>query len=200
MCHQHVTLWDVDRKARQILIDTRNDKLLSASLAEIREKVCTTINAITNPPPPPRKLWCWRSANSEKADSQYSLKEKEIVDWLQDASIEFEFTLALAKDTTIMKHNFPILVPCIPLAFDPTEDGHLREVEECNELPTGTIVKARCIKPAYRRAPEQRSAHTIFALKDVVTANFCIRDGLYVCGFCIHPSWLKHKLLQCMKC
>ena len=44
-------LRDVDRKARQILIDTRDEKLLNASLADIKEKVQTAINAITNPPP-----------------------------------------------------------------------------------------------------------------------------------------------------
>jgi hypothetical protein len=91
-------------------------------------------------------------------------------------------------------------VPHIPLTFDPTEAGHLQEVEECNELPTGSIIKARWIKPAYRRAPEQRATHTIFALKDVMTANICIRDGLYICGLRICPSRLKHEPMQCMKC
>jgi hypothetical protein len=127
-------------------------------------------------------------------------KEKEIVDWLNNAGVESNFTSALAEDATITKCNFPILIPCIPLTFDPTEDSHLREVEECNELPTGTIVKARWIKLVYRRAPEQRSAHAIFALKDVATANICIRDGLYVCSLHIRPSQLKHKPMQCMKC
>jgi hypothetical protein len=127
-------------------------------------------------------------------------KEKEIIDWLNNTGVEFNFTSALAEDATITKCNFPILIPHILLMFDPTEDSHLREVEECNELPTGTIVKARWIKPAYRRASEQRLAHTIFVLKDVTTANICIRDSLYVCSLCICPSQLKHEPMQCMKC
>ena len=45
-------LRDVDRKARQILIDTRDDKLLKASLVEIKDKVQAAIDTITNPPPP----------------------------------------------------------------------------------------------------------------------------------------------------
>ena len=44
-------LRDVDRKARQILINTRDEKLLNASLADIKEKVQEAIKAITNPPP-----------------------------------------------------------------------------------------------------------------------------------------------------
>jgi hypothetical protein len=92
------------------------------------------------------------------------------------------------------------MVPHIPRAFDPSEEGHLREVEECNKLPTGALVKARWIKPAYRRAPEQRATHTIFTLKDVQSADICIRDGIYICGLHIRPSWLKHEPMQCMKC
>ena len=93
-----------------------------------------------------------------------------------------------------------MLVPRIPLTFDPTEDSHLREIEECNELPKGTIFKARWIKPINRRTPEQRAAHAIFALKDPKLANICIRDGLRVCGLRIFPSRLKHEPMQCMKC
>jgi hypothetical protein len=45
-------LRDVDRKVRQILINTRDNKLPNASQAEIKEKVCAAINAIADPPPP----------------------------------------------------------------------------------------------------------------------------------------------------
>jgi hypothetical protein len=172
---------DIDRKARQILIDTKDDKLLSASLAEIKEKVHTAISAITNPPPP-KEVTILEISKLCKGGFTILFKEKEITDWLQDPNVESEFTAVLVEDAAITKHTFPIMVPRIPLTFDPSEEGHLREVEECNELPTGTIVKARWIKPAYRRAPEQRAAHTIFALKEVTTANICIRDGLYICG------------------
>ena len=88
-----------------------------------------------------------------------------MVNWLQDTGVEFEFTVALADDATIAKCTFSVLIPHMPLTSDPTEDSHLREIEKCNELPTGTIVKARWIKPINRRALEQRVAHAIFTLK-----------------------------------
>ncbi|KAN0139117.1 hypothetical protein V8E53_003119 [Lactarius tabidus] len=171
----------VGRKARQILIDTRDDKLLNASLAEIKEKVNAAINTITNPPPP-KEATILEISKLRKGGFMVLFKEKEAVKWLQDPSIESNFTSVFAEDATITKHTYPIMVPRILLTFDPSEEGHLREVEECNKLPTGTIVKARWIKPAYRRAPEQRSAHAIFSLKEITIANICIRDGLYVCG------------------
>jgi hypothetical protein len=190
---------DVDRKTRQILIDTRDDNLLKASLTKIKEKVCTAINAITNPPPT-KDMTVLEISKLCKGGFMVLFKEKEIVDWLQDTRVEFKFTSVLAEDALITKHTFFILVPHIPLTFNLTEEGHLREVEECNKLPAGTIVKARWIKPAYRRTLEQRAAHAIFALKDVMTANICIRDSIYVCRLWICPSRLKHKPMQCMKC
>ena len=43
---------DLDRKARQILIDTLDPKIAESSQATIKEKVSEAIKAITNPPPP----------------------------------------------------------------------------------------------------------------------------------------------------
>ena len=88
----------------------------------------------------------------------------------------------IAPDTTITRRTYPILIPHIPTTFDPAVEEHLREVEECNDLPAGTIVKARWIKPKYRRPPAQKAAHAIFAIKDINIANTCIRDGISVCG------------------
>lgn len=192
-------LRDVDRKARQILVDTRDEKLLNASLADIKEKVQTAINAITNPPPP-QDVTVLEINKLRKGGFTVLFSGKEVVSWLQDEGVEFEFTVALADDASIAKRTFSMLVPRIPLTFDPTEDSHLREIEECNELPKGTIIKARWIKPINRRTPEQRAAHAIFALKDPKLANICIRDGLRVCGLRIFPSRLKHEPMQCTKC
>ncbi|KAF8269410.1 hypothetical protein EI94DRAFT_1547073, partial [Lactarius quietus] len=119
--------------------------------------------------------------------------------WLQDLENEFSFKTGLAPDAEIVKCQYSILVPHIPLSFDPANDVNLHEVEECNDLPAGSIAKACWIKPEYRRAPEQWAAHTIFTMSDA-TANQCIRDGIFVCGMKIHPSRLKHEPMQCMKC
>lgn len=192
-------LRDVDRKTRQILIDTRDEKLLNASLAELKEKVQAAIGAITNPPPP-QDTTIVEISKLRKGGFTILFNGKDVVNWLQDTGVEFEFTIALADDATIVKRSYSILVPRVPLTFDPTEENHLREIEECNELPEGTIIKARWIKPINRRAPEQRAAHAIFALKDPKITNICIRDGIRVCGLRIFPSRLKHEPMQCMKC
>jgi hypothetical protein len=192
-------LRDIDRKVRQVLIDSLDPDITGASQVEIKEKECSAIVKITNPTPPEDttileviKLW--------KGGFIILFKDKEVVKWLQDLGAEFEFTTGLSRDAVIVQRSYSILVPCIPLTFDLTNEEHLREVKECNSIPAGTITKARWIKPVNRRLLGQRAAHAIFILKDITIANKFIRDGLKVCGLHIHPSRLKNEPMQCMKC
>ncbi len=192
-------LRDVDRKARQILIDTTDEKIRGASLAEIKEKVRIAIEAVIEPPPP-KDTTVIEIGKLCNGGFTVLFKDKGVVKWLQDPATELAFTSEIAPDATIKQHLYTLLVPRIPITFDPASEGQLREIEENNDLPTGTLVKARWIKPISRRNPEQRAAHAAFTFKDVNITNFCIRDGLYVCGMRTRPSRLKHEPMQCMKC
>ena len=155
-------LRDIDRNTRQILIDSRDKKLLNASLAELKEKVQAAIGAIMNPPPP-QDTTIVEISKLYKGGFTILFNGKDIINWLQDTGVEFKFMIALADDATIAKRSYSILVPRVPLTFDPAEENHLREVEECNELPEGTIIKAQWIKPINRRALEQRAAHSMYS-------------------------------------
>jgi hypothetical protein len=190
---------DVDRKARQILIDTMDEKILGASLTEIKNKVSAAFQAITDPPPP-KDTTIVEISKLRRGGITILFKDIEVIKWLQDPATEVNFTAEIAPDAMITKRSYAILVPRIPLSFDPASSDHLREIEESNDIPPGAIVKARWIKPEYRRTPEQRAAHAIFSIRDPNIANICIRDGIYVCGLRIRPSRLKHEPMQCMKC
>ena len=172
---------DVDRKSHQILIDTLDPKIAEMSLAGIKEKVSATMTAITNPPPP-KDFIITEVIKLRRGGFTVVFNDKEVIKWLQDEGAELEFTSGIAPDASITKRVYSILVPRVPLTFNPTDDKHLREVEESNNLPAGTLDKARWIKPVYRRTLGQMAAHAIFTLKDVNVTNACIRDGLYVCG------------------
>ena len=192
-------LRDMDRKARQILIDTVDPNITGASQAEIKEKVNATIRKITDPAPP-KDTTVLEVIKLRKGGFTILFKDKEVVSWLQDPGVEFEFTSELSRDASIVKRSYSLLVPRIPLSLDPTNVEHLREIEECNDIPTGTITKARWIKPVNRRVQGQRAAHAVFTFDDITIANERIRDGLKVCGLHIRPCRLKHEPMQCMKC
>lgn len=192
-------LRDVERKARQILIDTTDPRITEASLAEIKEKVSNAIKSIADPSQP-KEVSVTEVIKLRKGGFTVIFKDKETVNWLQDADLASKFTTAIATDASITKRVFPILAPRVQLTFDPSVDRHLREIEECNNLPFGTIEKARWIKPENRRAPGQMAAHAILTITDIDIANACIRDGITICGLRIRPSRLKHEPMQCMKC
>ena len=172
---------DLDRKAHQILIDTLDPKIAELSQAATKEKVSEAIKAITNPPPP-RDTTITEVNKLRKGGFTVIFKEKEVVNWFQDAGVELEFTTRISPDASISKRIYSILAPCIQLTFDPSDEKQLREIEECNSLPVGSIGKARWIKPAYRRAPSQKAAHAILTIRDASIANVCIRNGMYICG------------------
>jgi hypothetical protein len=112
-------------------------------------KVSTAIGAITNPPPP-KDTTILEISKLRKGGFTVLFKEREVISWLQDAGVELEFGTRIAQDASITKCIYSILVLCIPLSFNPSDDEHLREVEECNNLPAGSIEKARWIKPVQR--------------------------------------------------
>jgi hypothetical protein len=172
---------------------------MGASLAEIKDKVSTAIKAVADPPPP-KDTTIVEIGKLRNSGITILFKEKEVVDWLQDATAELAFMAGIAQDAIIRQHQFTILVPRVPLTFDPAIESHLREVEENNDMPARTLCRARWIKPVNRRSPEQRAAHAAFTLRDINITNAFIRDGIYVCGMRLRPSRLKHEPMQCMKC
>ena len=73
-------------------------------------------------------------------------QDRDIIRWLQDPIVDFEFMTSISPDTAIVKCIYSLLVPCILTTFDPDTKAHLREIEECNGLPEGTIAKVCWIK------------------------------------------------------
>ena len=132
---------DVNRNSRQILIDTMDPKITGASIAEIREKVSNTLKTSTSPPPL-QDITIEDINKTRKGGFTVLFKDKEVIAWLQGREAEFHFTSEIAPDAEIIKRTYSILVPCIPITFDPADKTHLREVEEWNDLPLGTIIKA----------------------------------------------------------
>ncbi|KAF8262949.1 hypothetical protein EI94DRAFT_1599952 [Lactarius quietus] len=125
---------------------------------------------------------------------------KEAVTWLRDPINEAAFTCKLEANAYIKDRAYPILIPRVPLSFDPDNQEHLREVKSINDLPPKTISKAQWIKPAYRRSSNQKFTYATISLSSATEANRLIRDGMYICSSRTLPKRLKYKPKQCMKC
>jgi hypothetical protein len=188
----------IDKKARQVLLDNDKGEDNHLNIYEIKESAAATLANLM--PPPPEGSAVQEVIKLRNGSCILQFTTKETADWLQTPANEVAFTRRFDLDTSIRDHVHPIMVPRIPLSFDPSNPTHLREVEETNRLPTKAIKKARWIKPDYRHAPGQSCAHAIFTINSTADANRLLKDGIYVCNARIFPKKLKYKPKQCMKC
>ncbi len=91
----------------------------------------------------------WRSRPSLTCEKMMllQLNTKQAANWLRDAGVETKFTEKFAKDSFFVSRNYNIIVPRMPIIFNPKNEEHLWEIEKCNNLNPNAIRKARWIKP-----------------------------------------------------
>lgn len=188
-----------DRKDRQVLIEAPEEQILSISIDSIKEKLQDAFKQVLNPPPP-ADMSIVHISRARKPGIIINFKTKEAADWLRSSEVGLAFEGFFLTGTIVKPRHYAVMVPRVPIIFDPDAQEHLREIEEVNGLAKYAIAKARWIKPTYRRKPGQRIAHASFLITDVNLANRCIKEGLEVCGARTYPTKLKQEPAQCMKC
>jgi hypothetical protein len=188
-----------DRKTRQVLIDFVDDQMTALSIMMIKEKVLEAIKKVTSPPPP-KEVVIEEVTKLHNNGIIILFKDKEVKEWLQSSETELLFTKSLGVDANIRPRQHAILVPKIPIMLDPSNEAHLREIEETNNLKVNSISKMRWIKLEQRCNPLQQLAHALLTLSSAKAANVCIRDGLLVHGMKSYPSKIKQEPVQCLKC
>ena len=191
-------LQGLDKKARQVLLDTAKGEENPMNIYELKEKAEAALAEII--PAPPQGAEVQEVFKLRNGSMILQFASKEAADWLRIPVNEAAFTCKFDPDTAIRDRVHPIMVPRIPITFDPNNPKHLREVEEVNRMHPNTIKKARWIKPIYRRTQGQRCAHAIFTISSAADANRLLKDGIYVCNARTFPKKLKHEPKQCMKC
>jgi hypothetical protein len=170
----------IDKKSRQILLDTTKGEDNYMNIYKIKEKAAAALAEIV--PPPPQGAEIQEVIKLRNGSMILQFATKEAADWLRIPTNEAAFTRHFDPDTTIRDHVYPIMVPRIPLTFDPNNPAHLREVEEVNRLDPKTIKKARWIKPEYRHAAGQSCTHAIFTISSTTEANQLLKNGIYICS------------------
>ena len=194
-------LSSIECRSKQILIDIwdkAEDNILTKSLTSILEKANEAIDAIADT----GKLTGTKVVAALKTRGKailLTLNSKEAVSWISSAIIRMEFTEKFSADSQVRQHSYNLIVPRVPVIFDPNDVNHLRELEEANNL-SATISKAKWIKPLNRRRADQTNAYAMLSLSSADSANLLIRDGLLICGTKVWPKKQKTEPIQCMKC
>ena len=195
-------LGDIERKGRQILVehlDMEGTNVLGKSLTELTTKANEAISTIEDSKKP-KDIKVQTLFKTRREALVLTLNSKEAVAWIKQPEIEIEFTKAFAEGSHIAERSYSLIIPSIPISFDPKDDKHLREVEEANGLKTREIVKAKWIKPIGRRRQDQTHAFIIMSLSSADSANLLIRDGMNICNTRVRPKKQKAEPVQCMKC
>ena len=76
----------------------------------------------------------------------------------------------------------------------------MRQVEKDNGLPDGSLLRARWIKPAHRRARNQTCSHVILIASAADTANKILTNGLVICQKRVYAEKCKKEPTRCLKC
>jgi hypothetical protein len=195
-------LSDMDRKAKQILIDVygeEGDKLLAKSITEILSIANEAITKIEDADKP-KEVKAVTALKTQKHAVLITLNSKEAAAWIRRIENEIAFTNTFSEGSHIRERTYNLIVPRIPITFEPGNEQYLREVEEANGLNKGAISKVKWIKPQERRRLGQTHAYAILTLYSADNANILIRDGLLICGMKVRPKKQKQEPMQCLKC
>jgi len=195
-------LSDMDRRAKQILIDifdNEADSILNKSLTSIVEKVNNSL-ALIEDADKPKDIKVLAALKARKHAILLTLNNKEAVNWLRFVPNEMVFTKKFLAESHIRERLHNLIVPRVPITFEPGNDNHLCELEKMNGLYKGTVRKAKWIKLMGRRRPDQTHAYAIISLASVDFANILIRDRMFICRTKVRPKKQKQEPIQCMKC
>jgi hypothetical protein len=195
-------LGDMERKAKQILIeiyDTEGNNTLGKSLSELLAKANEVIGEIEDADKP-KEAKVEAIFKTRRGALVLILNSKDTAFWIKQPGIEETFTKAFSEGSHISERKYNLIIPRVPITFNPKDEGHLRELEEANSLLKYEILKVKWIKPIERRRSGQTHAFAIMTLSSVDSANRIIRDGLYIFNLQVRPTKQKHEPIQCMKC
>ena len=190
---------DVKRKAKQILIDFKDNNAVMTSTEALIDKANEIIASIDDND--------WPDLMKVEAITRFlkggillHLNSREAVCWLREPGIEEVFLQKFANNMTVRERLHHVILQGVPITLDPSNKGHLQEIEEANGLLKYSLVKARWIKPEGRRRKGQTHAHATAVISIPETANCIIKDGLHICRIDIRLEKLRQEPLQCLHC
>ena len=122
------------------------------------------------------------------------------IGWIGALVTRASFLGRFAPDSSVRERAFPPMVQFMPLYFKPDSDSEVRSVEKDNDLPAGSLLCARWIKPPYRRNREQMCSHIILVTSATEAANKILTNGLLVCQKRVYAKKCKKEPTHCLKC
>ncbi|KAJ7118526.1 hypothetical protein C8R43DRAFT_901320, partial [Mycena crocata] len=118
---------------------------------------------------PPEEFKFVGAAKQRSGPVVLHLNSMEAATWLKENMAPF--LAAMGGTSSYKQRLLNVVVEYVPVTFDPNRDGALHVVEGDNGYRSGSILKARYIKPVERRRKGQTVAHLVVGFEDAPTAN-----------------------------
>ena len=188
-------------KARQLLVDTLTpgQKLhQSASNTQLVSKANEALRAASAECPSSHRFVGVRRLNN--GGLLLEMDSEEAASWLSHPTNRADFLGRFAPDAALKSRTYSLVVQFVPLQFRPDSERELRDIEETNMLPNNAILRARWLKPAYRRAPDQTCGHILAVMTKPEDANTILTNGLVICQKRVYAVKCKKEPTRCLKC
>ena len=150
---------DINRKAKQVLVDIYNKEVTNQSLDELKTKFNKLIWEMEDAEKPTEDTAVQQIVKLRNRGLILQFRGKEAAEWFYQSHVEFTMLPKIDETATVKERNFQILVPRVPTTFDTSKVEHLCEVEEQNNIHPKRLHKAKWIKPVYRHTLGQKFTH-----------------------------------------
>ncbi|KAG2058098.1 hypothetical protein BDR06DRAFT_876822 [Suillus hirtellus] len=115
-------------------------------------------------------------------------------------AIKEQFLKDLDPDASLKERTYPIIIPFMPIAFDPTSQQNREVLEDENGWKKDSILTACWIKLVEKRTSTQQVAHILITLTDSMAANMAICDGIMFGQLKLWPKKNQHEPMRYAKC
>ena len=115
----------LERKAKQILMEVHSDDLSRKSTTEIKSKAERIIAEMDDELDCPENVEVDFVTITQTKVILMQMNTKQAADWLKDPHIEFKFVAEFAKNSYFVDRTYSIVVPWVPITFDPKDTKHL---------------------------------------------------------------------------
>lgn len=122
-------------------------------------------------------------------------------DWVRETKDRSAaFASKMGTTAEVKGRQYKVVAEFVPVRFNPDDAAALRAIEERGQLPAGSIVYARWIKPVGKRQEGQQVAHVMLTLSSSSSANCAIANGLIIAGKKVGVRRCLLEPLRCAKC
>ncbi|KIN93752.1 hypothetical protein M404DRAFT_170381 [Pisolithus tinctorius Marx 270] len=188
-------------KERQLLIDPNSDHPLlnnsatRESTIDLIKQALETIDRVDGPSMQLKSI-----ARLCSNGILLEFNNQEAVAWIKEPANKMTFLAKLGGDVAIKDRHYNIVIPFLPITTETDNQDMLRDMENENNIPQGSIARIKWIKDPAKRTPNQRVAHALASITSPEVANQLLKDGLYwgLDRLCLHKD--KKEPVRCLKC